>query len=1407
MQLWSTDATIAGTRKVYEWNVKIAIDNITSFGNSILFTMGSELWISNGTQEGTQILGTGAQSMKNFAMIAGTEVAIFNMQIQGIGWQLWRTDGTQPGTFRLIGNNPPAGGSIGESVGGFYYYPGSSGSGLELWRTDGTTTELVKDIYPGATSSNPRNFVPLNGKMFFIARDPITTLMQVFTTDGTPAGTQRVTSLFIANDNGLQQLTAFNNELYFIRVENSNDRIIYKTDGTPGDLTEVKNFGVVSPFPSSFRATSTELYFVFSTPATGSELWATNGTTVGTRLVKEFVAGAADGIGGLSTARIIGHELYLIVYPTPTSSEIWKTDGTTTEKIVSETGIGQMYNLAATSTGLLYSHNDGNLHGNIWASSTTGDIQKLKEFPPIPGNTYAGYEGTSFNGFLYMTLPSSDNTRHELWKTNGDDVFERILNAPKNPQYFQIAGNRLYFLADDGTHGQQVWYTDGTNMVMMTEFDAATEGEVSNQFFFVWGDRVFFHTLLAGQVTLWLTDVTGNGITALPPGPSGPFGIMNDKVYLSGVRDPQILQLWSSDGTAGGTQIIKEIDIVSSSSMALSGAQVLNGKLLFSASSAPYATSERRHQLWVTDGTTGGTIRFREEGFAHGGFQCIPYKGLAYFGGNDEESGFAIWRTDGTLQGTQKWFDPETGAEFSFHGAFNIIGDRLTFWWQRLNGYNFVSDELWSTDGITNPVRIMTFKHVQNYRHMMFNNTLVFNAEKIGDNTGEELWKTDGTGAGTQLIRDTEPGPTTGYVSDLMNFGDTFYFRTTVQNERRLWKSDGTTCRTQPMTDPADVIQRIFQYDNQRIIMNVQTWETGWEMFSYERALEPTMLCRTIQSIQYAAPNVYYSEQPIDFPMSSLATSSSGLPVEVEFSNPNVASISNGKLTTLGTGSVLLTLTQPGNATFEPAPKVTTTLTVLKRQQSLKFGTLASKKYGDAPFELIAASNSTNGVIFTSSDPTVIAISGNMATILKPGIVTITVTQPGDVNNLAATPITQPVTVAKGTQTINFTSIPVKTFGDTPFDLEATTSLDPQVTFTTTDENIISLTAATATIVKPGTVLLTATQAGNDFYLPASAEQTVVVNKATQVLTFTRPPDKIYGDASFAFQAETGTNAAIVFTTSDANVVTISGTTATIVKPGDVTLTASQPGDGFYLPASAEHTLTIGKASQTITFGIDPQQFSSSFVNLAATTSSTLPAVYTSNNSHVLMTGNKATFVASGKATITATQPGNEFYHAASPVVREFCIIPPKPSIALNMDAVPGPTLTSSAPVGNIWARNGTPLSLTTQTIQILNDGSYTLQVSIEGCVSSTSDPVNITITGVQEPPVIYGFPNPVRDIYYVSSEGATSYTVFDTAGRTISSGTFNSNYSIDFSEYVVGLYVVMVESEEKRHWLRVVKN
>ena len=268
---------------------------------------------------------------------------------------------------------------------------------------------------------------------------------------------------------------------------------------------------------------------------------------------------------------------------------------------------------------------------------------------------------------------------------------------------------------------------------------------------------------------------------------------------------------------------------------------------------------------------------------------------------------------------------------------------------------------------------------------------------------------------------------------------------------------------------------------------DVSSAQGGWLATFTEQSV--TLTAQTITWTQSLTKK--YNESP--FALN--ASASSGLGITYTSSNPSVATVSGTNLIFHALGTSEITARQAGNATYAPA-KYIRTLTVSKGDQTITFGPLEEKTFGDPLFLLIATATSGLTVTFTSSNPAVATVSNDTVFITGGGTTTITALQAGNAWWNAATPVEQILIVNKVDQTITFNALPAKKYGDADFSPGATASSGLPVTYSSDNESVVTIVSNMIHITGTGTAVITASQAGNDTYNPAEdVTQTLTVIK------------------------------------------------------------------------------------------------------------------------------------------------------------------------------------------------------------------------------------------------------------------------------------------------------------------------
>ena len=391
--------------------------------------------------------------------------------------------------------------------------------------------------------------------------------------------------------------------------------------------------------------------------------------------------------------------------------------------------------------------------------------------------------------------------------------------------------------------------------------------------------------------------------------------------------------------------------------------------------------------------------------------------------------------------------------------------------------------------------------------------------------------------------------------------------------------------------------------------------------------------------------------------------------------------------------------------------------------QTITFGSLAARTFGDASFSLGATAPSGLTVSYSSSNPLVATVSGNTVTIVGAGTTTITASQAGNAGYLPATPVDQVLTVNKAGQAITFGSIATKTFGDAAFNPGATANSALPVSYLSSNPSVATIAGSTVTIVGAGSSTIMASQSGNGNYLAAtSVPQTLTVNKASQVITFGALAARSFGDAAFNLAATSSSSLSVAYLSSNPAVATISGNTVTIVGAGSTTITASQSGDTNYLAAtSVPQTLTVGQASQVITFGaLAAKTYGDASFALGAASTSGLSVSYESSNPSVAtVSGNTVTIIGAGSTTITASQAGDTNYLAATSVPQTLTV--GQASQVITFAALEGKTFGDAIFSLNATSDAGLPVSYSSSNNSIASVSGNLVTIVGAGTVNITA--------------------------------------------------------------------------------------
>lgn len=763
------------------------------------------------------------------------------------GAELWKSDGTPGGTLLVKDLTAGRANSTLASFVSVEHLLYFSANG-ELMRSDGSAagTESVRDLFPGQ-SDHVSDITRVGSTLYFSARGEDPSEQQLYVSDGTVLGTMPVNG---ANSPDLGNMAAVGNRLFFFKDQcdlwqasqataerikslgrfcNSGDEMteatgrlffatgseLWVSDGTSEGTVNLASVGLDIANAFNFNGT---LYFSGGerslNQGDGYELWKSDGTAAGTLMVKDINPDFNEGYsyGSYpSNFTKVQNKLYFL-----TTLGLWTTDGTeagTTQVTENATHVltglnGQLYFARAAE-------NRGEF--TLWNRRSTGAMSELRRTGSGTGS--GNPTGIAeLDGVIYFSA-GNGQVGNELWKRSGsvttlvkDIVPGSLGSAISHLIHFDGA---LYFSANHPQLGRGLWKSDGSTAG--TQFLARVQpGSSDGRWNFARvGDQIFFSGLSADGQELWKTDGTMAGtvqVADIFPGSTYNYGYgfsvnssaprdllaFRGKLFFTAKAPVSGRELWMSDGTSGGTMLVTDLypgwiyanDAYSSYPTSL---RVRNGKLVFSAS------AEEGSGLWESDGTASGTRNLLKASDVAGlttiGEQ-FDLEGQTYFRGFSFTSGEELWKTDGTATGTQMVLDIRPGRYSSSIRSVVKAEGRLYF--TANDGVH--GTELWTSDGsadgtqmvadISSGINLTTLLPLDSHPSnlTLLNGVLFFTA--TNSSLGRELWRTNGSEPGVQLVKDHFLGQASGSPEYLTVINNRLYYSVdTPALGRELWRA------------------------------------------------------------------------------------------------------------------------------------------------------------------------------------------------------------------------------------------------------------------------------------------------------------------------------------------------------------------------------------------------------------------------------------------------------------------------------------------------------------------------------------------------------------------------------------------------------------------------------------------
>ena len=780
-EFFATDGTAAGTRLLADSSPGASSPDPVPYGvlsGRLLWwafapwrhpsRIVGTLWSSDGTVEGTDQLLPGGVSIpdpKHVGFVFA-EGYLYFVACEVESCSIWKSDGTSAGTRPV---HPISGASGAEEIAaaaGRIFFTTDEG----MWAVDPTTGGATLVVETGEASKPPFELLG-RGTLLFFAFAAEGRGEQIWTSDGTPEGTGELSSFSGAVILGMREGPG--SLVYFVLRDFAEGTEIWKTDGTWAGTAAVTAF----PHPGALDFDSYdellilgERVFVPARSASSSahlRIWVSDGSPESTRALVPCEEDCPDAAGPLVAAG--GRVLFAL--RSLDRIELWSSDGTP-----AETGpVAELCEHQCALVPVVASEHGTQVGitaaGAAWISDGTREGTRPIHDPEVVRAVLPGDIGRAGGCWLFA---GDDGRGVEPWCSEGKPGSARILadlevrSRGSDPKDLQAVGSLAVFSARDESGFQQVWSSDG-NPGSVKRLTSTPDSFLSSaRDLFGAGGFVLFREP-AGDPFLWRTDGTRRGTWGI-----GDLLRLSPQVALDGRAyalgfgiQGEPTGIWEIDGSPTGPRLVVPLP-----------SSALGSLELAAAGGAFYYRGLESAELWRSDGTEQGTWQVLPpsvEVYPRLGAGLVELDGYLYFAGFSPEGGEEIWRTDGTPGSAQSvGATPTVSSRLHVHdGAAYFKSDSSIVRWTPETGVKELvssGSNLWKS----------SFASVGEHLFFAFDDGI----------HGTELWRSDGTPAGTRMVADLHSGGSSG-PTELTAVGDRLFFvATSARHGSELWEVD-----------------------------------------------------------------------------------------------------------------------------------------------------------------------------------------------------------------------------------------------------------------------------------------------------------------------------------------------------------------------------------------------------------------------------------------------------------------------------------------------------------------------------------------------------------------------------------------------------------------------------------------
>jgi len=455
----------------------------------------------------------------------------------------------------------------------------------------------------------------------------------------------------------------------------------------------------------------------------------------------------------------IGDQLYFVADSKEFGTEVWVTGGQaeTTHILPEINTSGNSWPCALTryANKLVftaqgdqgYDHMKNYPFSGLWiADGKDNSTEKIEDFLIQEDDHYSKKAVYRDNIYFVGKPKSSSDDAWRLYVSNGQPGEARLFDEQFADLHFTrvysltVAGDQLYFVANNQNKSYGLWVTDGTESGtrLIDQYIGDTDYDYSQYFGF---------GMLAAGSKLYFT---------------------RDKFINS--HATKMREVWVTDGTAEGTKCIMDSGDDFSKNHYLQFIGTHNGNLVFT-----YSTPGNGFELWYSGGDRSNTVQLtgQQDTRADNDKQFTAGVALGYqffFVAFTEENGYELWVTNGTAAGTHIFIELAHGQQSTSPKGLTAVGNKLVFFVEG-EGIDF---PLWITDGTVEGTEPLPwdFAPLNNFRQTLYwQNALYFVASH--PETGQGLYRYDLTGTlGTDAVEKPAkesaltlyPNPATDYL-------------------------------------------------------------------------------------------------------------------------------------------------------------------------------------------------------------------------------------------------------------------------------------------------------------------------------------------------------------------------------------------------------------------------------------------------------------------------------------------------------------------------------------------------------------------------------------------------------------------------------------------------------------------